>query len=165
MIAITRTGIMMIRQRCYGIGIALMENVSKLKATISQQKLRNISGKETKDMNIMNKQKFELGLDHKMLAGAKAAFDTCLRAAVAKAIGTGSDEGAATLKLSFEIMTALDKDTGEYRRIPVMKYKTSYSVPMKASMDATIDEPSKLIPDEDIGYMLINDQISIEEIM
>ena len=113
----------------------------------------------------MKKQQFEISLDHTMLRGAKAAFDTCLRAAVAKAIGTGSDEGTATLKLGFEIMTALDRETGEYRRVPIMKYKASYSVPMKASMDATIDDESRLVPDEDLGYMLVNGQISMDELM
>ena len=111
------------------------------------------------------KKKFELSIDHAMLIGAKAAFDTCLRAAVAKAIGTGSDEGNATLKISFEIVTAMDKETGELKRMPVMKYKASYSVPMKESLDAVIAESSRLIPDDEIGYMLVNGQISMDELL
>ena len=35
--------------------------------------------------------KFDISIDHAMMIGAKTAFDTCLRAAVAKAIATGSD--------------------------------------------------------------------------
>ena len=111
-----------------------------------------------------NKQ-FEISIDHAMMIGAKAAFDTCLRAAVTKAIGTGSYEGSATLRLSFEIVNAMDKDTGEMRLMPVMKYKAGYSVPMKDSMDATIPESSHLIWKGDEGYLLINGQISMDELM
>ena len=111
------------------------------------------------------KQQFEISIDHAMMIGAKAAFDTCLRAAVTKAIGTGSDEGAATLKISFEILTAMDQETGEIRRMPVFKYKAGYSVPMKESMDATIGESSRLVHDDEIGYMLVNGQISMDELL
>ena len=110
------------------------------------------------------KQQFEISIDHAMMIGAKAAFDTCLRAAVAKAIGTGSDEGSATLKISFEIFSALDQETGEYRRTPVLKYKAGYSVPMKESMDATIAESSRIVPGGD-GYLLVNGQVSMDELL
>ena len=110
------------------------------------------------------KQQFEISIDHAMMIGAKAAFDTCLRAAVAKAIGTGSDEGSATLKISFEIFSALDPETGEYRRTPVLKYKAGYSVPMKESMDATIAEKSRIVPGGD-GYLLVNGQVSMDELL
>lgn len=111
------------------------------------------------------KQQFEISIDHAMMIGAKAAFDTCLRAAVAKAIGTGSDEGSATLKVSFEIFSVMDQDTGEIRRAPVLKYKAGYTVPMKESMDATIPESSRLIQNQDGGFLLVNGQISIDELM
>ena len=111
------------------------------------------------------KQQFEISIDHAMMIGAKAAFDTCLRAAVAKAIGTGSDEGSATLKISFEVLTAMDSETGEIRRMPVFKYKAGYSVPMKDSMDATIAESSRLIPDDDVGFILVNGQVSMDELL
>ena len=113
----------------------------------------------------MKKQQFEISIDHAMMIGAKAAFDTCLRAAVAKAISTGSDEGSATLKISFEIFSALDTETGEYRRTPVLRYKAGYSVPMKGSMDATIAESSRLVPGADSGYLLVNGQVSMDELM
>ena len=58
----------------------------------------------------MKKQQFEISIDHAMMIGAKAAFDTCLRAAIAKAISTDSDEGSATLKISFEIFSSLDTE-------------------------------------------------------
>ena len=111
------------------------------------------------------KQQFEISIDHAMMIGAKAAFDTCLRAAVAKAIGTGSDEGSATLKISFEIFSSLNTETAEYRRTPVFKYKAGYSVPIKDSMDATIAESSWLIPDNDVGLMLVNGQVSMDELL
>ena len=111
------------------------------------------------------KQQFEISIDHAMMIGAKAAFDTCLRSAVTKAIGTGSDEGTATLKISFEILTAMDQETGEIRRMPVFKYKAGYSVPMKESMDATIGGSSRLVHDDEIGYMLVNGQVSMDELL
>ena len=110
------------------------------------------------------KQQFEISIDHTMMIGAKAAFDTCLRMAVAKAIGTGSDEGSATLRISFDILTAMDNETGEVKRLPVFKYKAGYSVPMKESMDATIEESSRIVP-HDEGYLLVNGQISMDELM
>ena len=68
-------------------------------------------------------KQFEFSIYHAMMIGAKAAFDTCLRAAVNRAIATGSDEGSATLKISFEIFTSVDQETGELKRLPVLKYK------------------------------------------
>ena len=117
-----------------------------------------------KGVKNMKKQQFKISIDHAMMIGAKAAFDTCLRAAVAKAIGTGSDEGSATLRISFEIFSALDQETGEYRRTPVLKYKAGYSVPMKESMDATIAESSRIVPGGN-GYLLVNGQVSMDELL
>ena len=110
------------------------------------------------------KQQFEISIDHAMMIGAKAAFDTCLRMAVAKAIGTGSDEGSATLRISFDILTAMDNETGEVKRLPVFKYKAGYSVPMKESMDATIAESSRLMEGKD-GWKLVNGQVSMDELL
>ena len=113
----------------------------------------------------MKKQQFEISIDHAMMIGAKAAFDTCLRAAVAKAISTGSDEGSATLRVSFEILGTLDNETGEWKRLPVFKYKAGYAVPMKDSLDATIAENSRLIPGDESGWLLVNGQVSMDELM
>ena len=112
----------------------------------------------------MKKQQFEISIDHAMMIGAKAAFDSCLQLAIKKAIATGSDEGSANLKISFEIFSALDQETGEYKRTPVLKYKAGYSVPMKASMDATIAESSRIVPNDE-GYLLINGQVSMDELL
>ena len=113
----------------------------------------------------MKKQQFEISIDHAMMIGAKSAFDTCLRAAIAKAISTGSDEGSATLKVSFEIFSILDRETGECSRSPVLKYKAGYSVPMKESLDATIAESSRLVPSDESGWLMINGQVSMDELM
>ena len=113
----------------------------------------------------MKKLQFEISIDHAMMIGAKAAFDTCLRAAIAKEISTGSDEGSATLKISFEIFSSLDTETGEWKRTPVLKYKAGYSVPMKESMDATIAESSRLVPSDESGWLMINGQVSMDELM
>ena len=112
----------------------------------------------------MKKQQFDISIDHAMMIAAKAAFDTCLRASVGKAIATGSDEGSATLKISFEIVTAMDNETGEIKRLPVFKYKAGYSVPMKESMDATIAMSSRLI-EKDGEWKLINGQVSMDELI
>ena len=112
----------------------------------------------------MKKQQFEISIDHAMMIGAKAAFDTCLRQAVARAIGTGSDEGSATLRISFEIVTAIDDETAEVKRLPIFKYKAGYSVPMKDSMEATIAESSRLQESKD-GWKLVNGQVSMDELL
>ena len=107
---------------------------------------------------------FEIGIDHTMMQQAKAAFDRCLQIAVTRAIATGSDEGSASLRISFEISTAMDQEDGELRRMPVFKYKAGYSVPMKESVDATIAESSRLESTKD-GWILINSQVSMDELM
>ena len=112
----------------------------------------------------MKKQQFDISIDHAMMIGAKSAFDTCMRLAVGKAIGTGSDEGSATLRISFEIVSAMDSDTGEIKRIPVFKYKAGYSVPMKESMDATIAESSRLVQAQG-EWKLVNGQVSMDELL
>ena len=115
-------------------------------------------------MKSMSKKQFDISIDHPMMIAAKAAFDTCMRMAVGKAIGTGSDEGSATLRISFEIVTAMDNETGELKRLPVFKYKAGYSVPMKESMDATIVMSSRLI-EKDGSWKLVNGQVSMDELM
>ena len=110
------------------------------------------------------KKQFDISIDHPMLKSAKESFDYCLRVAIEKAIATGSDEGSATLKISFEIFSTMDEH-GEINRTPEMKYKAGYSVPMKESLDATITEKSKLVRDPEVGFMLINGQISMDELM
>ena len=109
-------------------------------------------------------KRFDLSIDHAMMIGAKPAFNTCLQTAVTKAISSGSDEGSVTLRISFDIATAMDNEAGEIKHLPVFKYKAGYSVPMKESMDATIAESSRLTVGED-GWMLINGQVSMDELM
>ena len=77
-------------------------------------------------------EKFELSIDHPMLAVAKRGLDACLKAMVAKAISTRSMEGTATLKIGIEIFEGTDKETGELYRAPEIKFKAGYSVPLKA---------------------------------
>ena len=113
----------------------------------------------------MKKERFDISIDHAMMAGAKSAFDTCLKIAVAKAIGTGSNEGSATLKVGFDITNAVDEATGEVRRLPVFKYRAGFNVPMKDGIEATIGESSRLIQKENGGFMLVNGQISMDELM
>lgn len=111
------------------------------------------------------KKRFELTIDHPMLKGAKASFDTCLKLAMARAIGTGSMEGSATVKVSFEIGHALDQKTGETMMVPTLKYKAGYSVPMKESFDNEICESSQLIRGPEDEILLVNDQVCMEELL
>ena len=112
----------------------------------------------------MKKQQFDISIDHEILKGAKTAFDTCMKAAIRKAISTGSNEGSATLRISFDIYDATDQDTGMIYKTPQIAYKAGYSVPMKESMDAKVIESSRLV----VGngeWQLVNGQISMDEIM
>lgn len=112
------------------------------------------------------KKRFELTIDHTMLTGAKMSFDTCLKIAVARAIKTGSMEGSATLKINFELGRVIDKETGEAGLVPMIKFKTSYAVPMKENFDGEICENSRIIPGTAEGeFLMVNDQICMEELL
>lgn len=114
----------------------------------------------------MEKRKqFELSIDHPMLKGAKSAFDTCLRIAICKAIKTESMEGSASLRVSFEIQKGTDKDTGEIYMMPVIKFKSGYSVPMKDGIDGDVIEVSRLIQGLNGEYLMVNEQVSMDELM
>ena len=113
----------------------------------------------------MKKQQFEISIDHEMLKGAKQSFDTCLRMAVKRAIGTGSYEGSATVKIHFEILKCIDRDTGEEFMTPEIKFKAGYSVPMKDGIDGTIIEKSRIMQGNDGQLMLVNDQVSMDELL
>lgn len=112
----------------------------------------------------MGNERFEISIDHEMLKNAKMAMNASLKAAIKKAISTGSNEGSASLKISFEIFSETDGATGEITRRPTIKFRAGYSVPMKEGIDGTIAEGSTLLPIEN-GYMLINDQISMNELL
>ena len=104
-------------------------------------------------------KKFEVSIDHPLLKGAKQGFDACLKAAITKAITTGSMEGSATVKVSFEIGKTMDSDTGEISMSPDFKFKAGYSVPMKDSIDGNVIELSKIV-ERDGEFILVNGQIT-----
>lgn len=110
------------------------------------------------------KRQFDLSIDHAMLKAPKLAFDECLKRAIAKAISTGSYEGSASLKISFEIFQVTDSATGEMMQKPILKYKAGYTVPQKEGIDGTIAEESRLELAGD-EWKLINSQILIDELM
>ena len=112
-----------------------------------------------------NMEKFTLRIDHPMLQAAKTAMDACLNALVCKAIATGSMEGTAKLNISFSIADTLDEDTGEIIRMPEIEFKAGYSVPLKGGTGGKIIEKSRLQRKTDGGWMLINGQITMDELM
>lgn len=107
----------------------------------------------------------ELSIDNPMLKMAKDGFNACLKAMVVKAISTGSMEGTASLKISFEIMDVIEKETGEVGKMPEIKFKAGYSVPIKNGCDGKINEDSRIIQNHEGGYNLIAGQISMDELM
>ena len=109
--------------------------------------------------------KFELCLDHPMLTSAKICMDQCLKLMVAKAIETGSMEGTATLKIGFSIEELTDKETGEVYKWPEIEFKTGYSVPMKQSAGGKIVEKSRLVQKNDGNWILVNGQVTMDEIL
>ena len=112
----------------------------------------------------MNKL-FDLSINHKMMEDARKAFDTCLGIAVQKAVATGSLEGSATVRVSFAIHNCTDEATGELYMVPEIRFKAGYSVPMKDGMDGKVIGNSRLIRKKDGGFALVNDQISMDELM
>ena len=111
------------------------------------------------------KKRCELSLDHPVLAQAKLVMDNCLNAMVSKAIETGSKEGTATLKISMEIEDALDKQTGEIIKKPTIKFKVGWAVPIKNSAEGKLITDSNLARDNDGDWRLINNQLSVEDIL
>ena len=111
------------------------------------------------------KKQFEIGMDHPAMAGAKAGMGACLKAAIKKAIETGSNEGSATLKVNFEIFKTTDKDTGEIKTTPIIKCKFGYSVPMKQNGELTLTESCRIIQNKDGEFMLVQEQIGMDELL
>ena len=110
-------------------------------------------------------QQFDISIDHRLLIGAKQSFDSCLRSAVARAISTGSMEGSATLKVSFELKDDVDHDTGETFINPEIDFKSAYSVPLKDSIDGSVIDKCRIVPGSDGMYQLIAGQISMDELL
>ena len=108
---------------------------------------------------------FELSIDHPMLTIAKISFNMCLKQMIDKAIETGSMEGTATLKVSFDISEETDKETGEVFKQPQISYNANFSVPMKLGTSGKIVERSRLIDKRDGGWMLVGNQISMDELL
>lgn len=113
----------------------------------------------------MNKERFELSIDHPMLKTAKLALDACLKAMVSKAVATGSMEGKTNLTISMEIEEATDELTAEVQKVPIIKFKAGFAVPIKQSVDGKIVEQSRLQRNAEGAWMLVNDQISMDELM
>ena len=108
---------------------------------------------------------FELSIDNPVLAGAKIDFEGNLKRMVSKAVATGSMEGSATLKISMEIMDVKDMETGEIRRMPVIKYKTGWSVPIKENTEGKLPLNSQLVVNPEGEWCLINNQVTVDELL
>ena len=111
------------------------------------------------------KKQFELCIDHPMLAMAKTAMNECMKQMVNRAVATGSMEGKASLTIAMEIVDVEDRDSGEIRREPMIKFKASFAVPLKESIDGKIVEHSSLRRDPEGGWLMINSQIRMDELM
>lgn len=110
------------------------------------------------------KKRIDLGLDNPVMTAAKQAMTAIMKLAVARAIGTGSMEGTATLTVRFELEDAIDQKTGETFIIPKIDYKSRYAVPLKDSIDGKIMNPCRIIQTGE-GFCMISNQISMDEIM
>ena len=112
-----------------------------------------------------NKARYDLNINHALLALAKRAFNDCLKQSVDKAIRTGSYEGSASLKVSFEIEEVMNIETKAIEKVPKIKYKASYSVPMKESFEGKVNDRAVIEMDEGFGWIMINGQISMDELI
>lgn len=110
------------------------------------------------------RKRIDLGLDNPVMTAAKQAMNAIIKLAVARAIGTGSMEGTATLTVRFELEDAIDQKTGEAFIIPKIDYKSRYAVPLKDSIDGKIMDPCRIIQSGG-GFCMISNQISMDEIM
>lgn len=111
-------------------------------------------------------KKFELSIDHPVLKHAKIGFDACVKHAVAKAISTKSMEGTVSLKISFEIEETINNETGELQKIPKIKFKSQYSVPIKEGAEGTVTDKCSIMADQANGqWMLVSNQVCIDELL
>ena len=108
---------------------------------------------------------FEISIDHEALKSAKQGFDACMKHAIARAIGTGSNEGSVTLKVSFEINEKIDDVTGVTRREPDIRFKTAFSVPLKGGIDGKVIDQVVLMQNDKGDLIMVNGQVSMDEIL
>ena len=111
------------------------------------------------------REPFELSIDNPVLVSAKASLDTCLRAMVTRAISTHSNEGKASLTISMEIEEGVIEATGELVKQPVIKFKAGWSVPIKESEEGKLPAGHQLVLNPDGDWCLINNQVTIDEVM
>ena len=110
-------------------------------------------------------KKFEMSIDHPTLAGTKLGFDACLKRGIRRAIATGANEGTVQLTVRFEIEERMDRETGETYKVPFMKFKARYSVPQKEGCDGEMTEICRIVEGPGNEYLLVNNQVSMEEIL
>lgn len=110
------------------------------------------------------RKRIDLGLDNPVMTSAKQAMNEIMKLAVARAIGTGSMEGKATLTVRFELEDDFDKKTGEPFIRPKIDFKSMYAVPLKDSIDGKIMDPCRIIQNGE-RFCMISNQISMDEIM
>ena len=113
----------------------------------------------------MNMKQFALSIDHHMLQDAKASLDEVMNRMVSKAMSTGSMEGTVTLKIGMEIKEVQDLETGEWRKEPTIKFKANYAVPIKEGAEGKVMGKSSLQPDPDDGWLLLNNQVTMDELL
>lgn len=113
----------------------------------------------------MGNARFEPSINHALLIPARRAFNECLKNAINSAIRTGAMEGSAQLKVSFELTKCLKTETAEFEIVPQIKFKATSSVPMKDSIDGKVVEKATVREDKDWGWILVNNQISMDEMI
>ena len=110
-------------------------------------------------------EQFDLCIDNKVMMPAKRAFNSCMAEAVRVAIRTGRMEGSANLKISFKLEEGVNDETGECELVPVIKYMAGLNIPTNGGIRGEIGKDARLIRDENGGYKLISNQISLDEMM
>lgn len=109
-------------------------------------------------------RRVDLSIDNPILDDARQAMTTCMRIAVERAIRTGSMEGSVSLRVAFTLTSELDEETGEIYYSPEIAFKSSYTVPIKDSIDGKVMENSRLMQHAD-KWLLANNQISMDELL
>lgn len=108
----------------------------------------------------------EFGIDHPLLNPAKLGFNACVKRAIVKAIAVGSNEGSVSLKLDFTIEDVLDRETGEINKVPQIKYKSQFSVPLKGECNGELPQDCFIVPNaRGEGYLLMSKQISMDDVL
>ena len=100
-----------------------------------------------------------------MLPGFKIHLIDAMLALHIHVVDLGPGQPGVVESDLYDGVAPMDKKTGEIMKRPVIKFKVGWAVPIKSSAEGKLVSDSHLERDEDGEWRLINNQLSIEELI